>query len=170
MRPLGSVLHNGFDMMKAFWLTALIVVGFALRGPASAQDPGADLQILSKDEARAIFSMTLDEWNRSALEASKSGPAIANGTPATGYNIAVPISDGFIRSISPKYDSNPTRPDTIVVTAGFRGPLAAEITDRVAADMIAKTRDNLAPDYSVEGAARRLQGAVNMVFTIGVQQ
>lgn len=151
---------------KLQWFIGLLLFGLMAHGSAIAQESGANLEIVTKDEVRSIFSMTLDEWNASALNASKSGATIASGRPADGYQLADTTSEGYLRSIAPQFDGNPQKPQAIVVTAGFRGALANTLDERATEDLIAATRARLAPEYSVEATTRRLQGAVNMILTI----
>jgi hypothetical protein len=55
-----------------------------LLSPVTAQTGTLELEILSKDDAGAIFAMTRAEWTESVRRAVMGGAARATGSPGPG--------------------------------------------------------------------------------------
>lgn len=130
---------------------------------AMAQRGTLDLEILSKDDAGAIFAMTRAEWTENVRRAVMGGAARATGSPESGLAMVTNTGAGelFVR---PDYSCE-GRPDFIHVTVGYRS--ATVLTDAVLNDAIKLAEQQMEPEYEVTGHAERLKGgvAVHLVIT-----
>src|SRR3546814_10573040 len=71
------------------------------------------IEILSKDDARAMFAMTKNQWHSNVYQAVSAGMARPMGTPETGYGMAMNTPDGDLLVVKPVYSKNELTPDFI---------------------------------------------------------
>jgi hypothetical protein len=133
---------------------------------AMAQGGTLDLEILSKEDAGAIFAMTRAEWTKNVQRAVMAGAARSAGNPESGLAMVTTTRAGelFVR---PDYSDEGT-PNFIHVTVGFRSPTV--FTDAVLNDAIKSTEQQMVPEYDVTGHAERLKGGVAIHLVIMEQE
>jgi hypothetical protein len=68
-------------------------------------------EILSKDDARAMFAMTEDQWLANVQQAVTSGIAKPIGAPESGVGMAMSTAEGDIlsRISRPCWDTGPDK-------------------------------------------------------------
>ena len=142
-------------------LLALIVLVNSALGVFSQE-----VEILSKDDARELFSMTKDQWYSNVHEAAAAGAAEAVGTPETGLGMAMSSPGGDLLIVKPNYGDNPQKPDFIQVTVGYREPTAAFLTDPGLEDVVEAARAQMGPEYDVIGNIERISSGLAMFFVI----
>lgn len=133
-------------------------------GGALVQEP-AKIEILSKDDARAIFAMTRAEWVENVRRAVMAGAAKATGSPDSGGVTMHTSNQTGHLSVRPDY-SDDGRPDFILVTVGYRAPTAGLLSDAALDEAIEQAEKQMAPEYEVMGTVERLDGGVAIFFTI----
>jgi hypothetical protein len=146
-----------------FFLTISGAAVTMLLSPVTAQTGTLELEILSKDDAGAIFAMTRAEWTENVRRAVMGGAARATGSPESGLAMVTNTRAGelFVR---PNYNGE-GRPDFIHVTVGYSSTTV--LTDAVLNDAIKLAEQQMEPEYEVTGHAERLKGgvAVHLVIT-----
>lgn len=165
IRSIGWVLF--FVETVVIYLAASWVFHEILE-PARAELPTelSDERILSKDDARVMFSMSKDQWLANVQQAVTTGVANAMGTPETGLGMATSTPGGDLLIVRPNYGENDQKPDFIQVTVGYREPRATLLTDSVLEDAIQAARAQMEPEYDVIGTVERLPGGVSVFFII----
>jgi hypothetical protein len=126
---------------------------------------GVNLEILSKEDARAIFAMTRAEWVENVRQAVMAGAARATGKPESGGVTMVTTTQAAELFVRPDY-SDEGRPDFILLTVGFRSPTAERLSDAALDDAINLAARQMEPEYEVTGRAERLEGGAAVFFTI----
>lgn len=132
---------------------------------ALAQGGAPDLEILSKDDARAIFAMTRSEWVENVQRAVTAGAARAMGRPESGGVTMVMTSQAGELFVRPDYSDEGT-PDFLIVTVGYRSPTVEPLTDAALNDAIERAKRQMEPEYEVTGRVERLEGSLAIFFTI----
>ncbi len=130
-----------------------------------SQEGAPDIEILSKDDARAMFAMTRAQWVEYVRRAIVAGVAKAMGSPETGLAIATttPAAQLIVR---PDFSGEGQKPDFIQVTVGYRYPRSALLTDSALNDAIQASKRQMEPEYEVIGDVERIQGGVAIFFII----
>ncbi len=131
-----------------------------------AQEATPTIEILSKDDARAMFAMTKDEWIANLHQAVAAGAATPMGTPETGLGMAMNTPDGDLLVVRPIYSENEQTPDFIQVTVGYRYPRSTFLTDAALEDAIQAAKAQMMPDYDVTGSVEEMIGGISVFFII----
>src|SRR3546814_21079143 len=84
-----------------------------LPATAVAQEATPTIEILSKDDARAMFAMTKNQWHSNVYQAVSAGMARPMGTPETGYGLATNTPDGDMPVVKQVYTKNKITTDFI---------------------------------------------------------
>jgi hypothetical protein len=87
------------------------------------------VEILSKDDARAMFAKTEDQWLANVQGVVASGMAKPIGTPESGVGMAMRTAEGHVLMARPSYGEDKQNPDFIQVTIGYLDPRSAPLTD-----------------------------------------
>ena len=124
-----------------------------------------EFELLSKDDARAMFAMTREQWILNVQAAASAGSAKAFGTP---QDISMIMSKpDWDLIVKPNYRGNESRPDIIQVTVAYRDPKAAVIfTDTAISSLTQQAKKQLAPEFDVHANAERIQNRVVIFFLI----
>ena len=124
-----------------------------------------EFELLSKDDARAMFAMTRAQWISNVQAAASAGSARALGTP---QDISMIMSKpDWDLVVKPGYRGNEPKPDIIQVTVAYRDPKVAEIlTDAVIGSLTQQAKKQLAPEFEVHANAERIQDRVVIFFLI----
>src|SRR3546814_358645 len=122
-----------------------------LPATAVAQEATPTIEILSKDDARAMFAMTKNQWHSNVYQAVSAGMARPMGTPETGYGMAMNTPDGDLLVVKPVYSKNELTPDFIQVTVGYRYPRSAHFTEEVLEAAIGTAKTQVRHDDNVTG-------------------
>lgn len=133
---------------------------------AFSQEPAPTVEILSKDDARAMFSMTKEQWHANVRQAVAAGMARSMGTSETGFGMAMSTPEGDLLMVRPDYSKNEQKPYFIQVTIGYRDPRAEHLTDSALKDAIETAKAQMEPEYDVFGRVERIQGGVSTFFII----
>jgi hypothetical protein len=146
------------------FLLALLTLIFPVR--ALSQPIAPAVEILSKEDARTMFSMSREQWLANVRQAVAAGAVKSMGSPEMGIGMAMSTPEGDLLMVRPSYEDNNQRPDFIQVTVGYRNPRAVLLTDSVLQDAIRTAQQQMKPDYEVIGNVERLPRAVSVFFTI----
>jgi len=141
-----------------------VALWFSTGGFALVQET-AKVEILSKDDARALFAMTRAQWVENVQQAVMAGVAEATGRPESGGVTMHTRTQVGVLSVRPDY-SDEGRPDFILMTVGYRAPAAGLLSDAVLDEAIEQSKQQMAPEYEVMGRVERLEGGVAIFFTI----
>jgi hypothetical protein len=144
----------------------LVAVMLLACSEAFGQEPSPSIEILSKDDARAMFSMTQEEWVANVRRSVDAGIATAMGTPETGFGMAMITPEGDRLLVVPDYSKSDQKPYFIQVTVGYTGERAALMPDPALADAIETAKVQMKPEYEVFGDFERYQNAVAIFFII----
>jgi hypothetical protein len=145
-------------------LIAVLVVLFPFK--VLAQEPAPMAEILSKDDAQAMFAMTEDQWLANVQGAVASGMAKPIGTPESGVGMAMSTAEGDILMVRPSYGEDKQNPEFIQVTVGYRDPGSALLTDAVLSETIQAAQTQMKPEYDVMGNVQRITSGVSIFFII----
>ena len=147
-------------------LKVALGVAAALISPSVALvQEAANLELLSKDDARAIFAMTRAEWAENVRRAVATGAARATGKSESGGVTMVTTTQAGELFVRPDY-SDEGRPDFILVTVGYRSPPAELLSDASLNDAIELAKRQMEPEYEVTGRVERLEAGAAVFFTI----
>ena len=133
--------------------------------PVLAQQP-TTFEILSKDDAKATFAMSQQQWNENLRQLVAAGAAVHTGTESSGFGMATNTPEGYILMVKPDYSRGPRRPAFVQVTVGYRPPVPSFLTDQHLSSLIADAKTQLAPEFFVIGNFERIQGGLAVFFTI----
>ena len=145
-------------------LFAALVALFPLIILAQEAEPMAE--ILSKDDAQAMFAMTEDQWLANVQGAVASGMAKPVGTPGSGFGMAMSTAEGDILMVRPSYGEDKQTPEFIQVTVGYRDPRSALLTDAMLQETIRAAQAEMKPEYDVMANVERIAGGVSIFFII----
>jgi hypothetical protein len=147
-------------------LAVLAVVFMCVSWAASAAAQTTDIEILSKADARKIFAMSRQQWDRNVTALVATGAAVRT----------IPAASGLVGMLM-------TTPDTAVITRldyskGDAKPTFAQMafslppawsesfTDAMARETIADFQRLLAPEFAVDGRMERLRAGPTFFFII----
>ena len=130
-----------------------------------SQEGASDIEILSKDDARAMFAMTRAQWVENVRRAVIAGVARAMGSPETALAMATTTPTGVL-FVKPDFSGEGRKPDFIQVTVGYRYPKSALLTDSALNDAVQASKKQMEPEYEVIGNVERIQGEVAIFFII----
>ena len=145
-------------------LIAVLVVLFPFK--VLAQEPAPMVEILSKDDAQAMFAMTEDQWLANVQGALASGMAKPIGTPESGVGMAMSTAEGDILIVRPSYGEDKQNPEFIQVTVGYHDPRSAVLTDAALNEAIQAAQAQMKPEYDVMANVERITGGVSLFFII----
>ena len=124
------------------------------------------VEILSKDDAQAMFAMTENQWLANVQGAVASGMAKPIGTPESGVGMAMSTAEGDILMVGPSYGEDKQNPEFIQVTVGYRDPRSALFTDTALDETIQAAQSQMQPEYDVMANVERITGGVSIFFII----
>ena len=133
---------------------ALAIVIFPAVAPAQNEAP-AFAEIFSKDDARAWFAMTRDEWQENVRRNVAAGAASALEAQETGVALVARSAAGDLFVIRPLYLSGPEKPDVVHVTVHYRGARAAQFADPMVERALSDARRVLAPEFELNDGVER---------------
>jgi hypothetical protein len=145
-------------------IAALMILLLPTAG--AAQEATPTIEILSKDDARAMFEMTKEQWHSNVYQAVAAGAVMPMGTPETGYGMAMNTPDGDLLVVKPVYFGNDRSPDLIQVTVGYRPPRSALLTNADLEDAVRVAKIQMAPEYEVTASIEEIEGGVSIFFII----
>ena len=150
------------------FLRAALVCLLTVTASASARGQlGADeIEILSKEDAHAVFAMSQADWLANVDQAVQLGAASPWGDEATGLGMATLTEDGDTLIVRPLYEGDPARPAAIQVVVGYRGVRASNIDDAGARDVVRGAARQMAPEYQVVGEFQRTDDGLMILFMI----
>ena len=133
----------------------------------SPKEPSQEDAILSKLDARSVFSMSRAQWNENVRRAVIAGKAkgIARGSDETGLAMASATSAGEL-VVMPNFSGEGLKPDFITVVVGYRDPMYSLPSDSVLNDAIEASKRQMEPEYIVIGNIGRGEGWVTISFSI----
>lgn len=155
-------------MRTLTWFIAFIAVLFPLL--AFSQGAVPTVEILSKDDARELFSTTKEQWLARVRLTVAAGMARPMGAPETGFGMAVTTPEGDLLIVRPSYGMNEQKPDFIQVTVGYRHPRGALLTDSLLKEAIQTAKAQMEPEYDVIGNFERIRGGLSVFFFITEKQ
>ena len=133
---------------------------------ALAQQQAPAIEILSKDDARLLFTMTEEQWQANVRQSVAAGIAQAMGSPETGVGMVMVTAEGDLLVVRPLYVRDAATPDLIQVTVVYRDPRAAFFTDTVLEEAVAAAKQQMKPEYYVTGSVERTDDGVSVFFNI----
>ena len=143
----------------------MLVVVLYLPTATYSQDIASDIEILSKDDARAMFAMTRIQWVENVRRLVISGVTKAMGSPETGLAMATTTPTGQLM-VRPDYSGEGRKPYLVQVMIGYRYPMSALLTDSALNDAIQASKRQMEPEYDVIGNVERIRGEVAIFFII----
>ena len=149
--PLQLLLYSALAFIKALGLGNPITL--------LAQDT-----ILSKAHASAIFQMTQNEWNKSAIDLDDKGIAETVVTSAGTYMVRYG-NDAYLYVI-PKYNSVAEAPTNIKVTLAIPPTMALMFDSKTIGMLANQTRDEMLPEFDVSMTHETVAGGVALFFLI----
>lgn len=155
-------------MRTLTWFIAFITVLFPLL--AFSQGAAPTVEILSKDDARELFSTTKEQWLARVQSTVAAGMARPMGDPETVFGMVVNTPEGDLLMVMPSYGKNEQKPDFIQVSVGYRYPRAALLTDSVLKEAIQAAKVQMEPEYDVIGNFERIRGGLSVFFIIAEKQ
>lgn len=147
-------------------MRCLAVVVFLVLGNLNTGALAQDLEILSRDDAREMFSMTKQEWLINVQHAMNIGIARAMGTSETNVGMVMETRDGDLLIVRPSYGDSEKKPDFIQVTVGYRDERASLLSDSALGDMIEITKSQMKPEFTVIGSFERMTSGLSVFFII----
>jgi hypothetical protein len=154
--------EGGLTLRRARTFTVLSLLCGSIAGVSTAASQSG-LEILSKADAVQLFKMSKQQWQQNVATVVAAGL----GTPSPdGTTLSVKTPTGYAIT-RPDYSRGNSRPAFVQVTIAYPpgGPLPA-FTDTMAADLIAHTQQQMAPEFDVLGNTERLQGGLVFFFII----
>jgi hypothetical protein len=106
----------------------LLLALLALLFPVRTFSQAPAVEILSKEDARTVFSMSKEQWLANVQQAVVAGAARPMGSRENGIGMAMSTPDGDLL-VRPSYGDNNQRPDFIQITVGYRNPRVAPLTE-----------------------------------------
>jgi hypothetical protein len=131
-----------------------------------AQESAPMVEILSKDDAQAMFAMTEVQWLANVQGAVASGMATPIGSSESGVGMAMTTAEGDLLIVRPSYGEDKQNPEFIQVTVGYRHPRSALLTDAALNETIQAAQAQMKPEYDVMGNVERITGRVSIFFII----
>lgn len=155
-------------MRALAWFIVFITVLFPLL--AFSQGTAPTVEILSKDDARELFSTTKEQWLARVRLTVTAGMTRPMGAPETGLGMVVNTPEGDLLMVMPSYGKNDQKPDFIQVSVGYRYPRAALFTDSVLKEAVQTAKVQMEPEYDVIGNVERIRGGLSIFFFITEKQ
>jgi hypothetical protein len=146
--------------------TTFIALSIVLLINSPVTTAAGELEILSKDDARTLFTMTKEQWVLNVQQAVVAGAAKAMGSPETELSMVMHTTDGDLLIVRPNYVGNLQVPKFLQVMVGYQGQRAALLTESSIQDIIEVTQEQMAPDFRVIGNAEQAQGGIILSFII----
>lgn len=155
--------------MFGFSARALFAALLAL-SPLARGAYASDAEILSKDDATKMFTLSREEWNANVRAAVSAGRAKATRSVDGTFTQYV-FGDGWILGVIPLYEETSDRvPFAVQVSTAYRP--SHFMTKRVEQDaelpsaVCQRARKSMQPEFSVSCATERAGGGVMFIFTI----
>ena len=147
-------------IFKAIFVTIILLLASAVVAQS------ADRQILSKDDTRAIFAMSREQWEANLSAAIALGQAQPYESAEDVTGMLTEHFGGTIMIVRPLYDIGSPRPMAIQVIVGYQKPLSYALTDAGLAATIDSARRQLAPEFDVLAHVMRHEAVVVVIFVI----
>ena len=122
-------------------ISVILVSSFCLLFSITASAQG--IEIFSKDDADAVFSMTKTEWNNNAVTIQQSGGGQLKGESKNGFKLITVNPSGYL-AVAPMYETE-EEPSFISVTIGYKKELAGLITSEAFNDVLELSKTQLSP-------------------------
>lgn len=149
--------------MRARALLIVMCIAVAAHGaPAQSQDS----EILSKHDARLLFTMSRDQWQERVNDAVKGGFATPYSSSPTMTGMQVKAPGGYVIT-QLDYSHGATKPALIQIVVTYppgHGP--STYAEARAKQVLADTRKQMAPEFDVVGKTQRIEGGLAFSFTI----
>jgi hypothetical protein len=124
------------------------------------------IEIIPKDDARAVFAMTREQWNENVRQAVMAGICRTSGRPEIGLSMSMLTQEGHLVLVQPNYATDPERPDFVQVDVGYRDPVPGHLTDAMLKDAIKAAEKQMQPEYELIGGIDRFAGGMSVYFFI----
>ena len=143
--------------MIGFLRRLVSLAAVLLPAVAFAQQDAPAFDLLSKDDAQAMFSMTGDQWQENVRRRVAEGAASAMETPETGVAMVTRTAAGDMLVLRPFYINGTDKPDFIQVTVSYRGPRAALLTDSALDEAFDAAQRRMGPEYELGATVERTE-------------
>lgn len=157
------MIARGFLLPCASFAVLAIVI---LSSVALGQQEPPAFEAVSKDDARAWFSMTRERWREKVRENVAAGTASALEAEETGVAMVTRSAAGNLLVIRPLYLRGLERPDAVHVTVHYRGAAAAQFTDTMVEQALSAARRALAPEFELNDGIERSATQLLVVLEI----
>jgi hypothetical protein len=152
---------NKLECLTAF------VVSFVILLSAHPTHSQTQIEILSKEDTRAVFAMNREQWERNSEAIIAQGRAIPWRIPGEVTGIIIEQPGGMSVWTRPLYENAESpKPMALQVLTAYREPLAGTLADRVLREAVVEARRQLAPEYHVDGKVERVPQGVFISFMI----
>ena len=151
--PLQLLLYSTIAFIKASGLADPIT--------ALAQET-----ILSKAHATAIFQMTKNEWNESAIDLDDKGAAEAVVNSAGTYMVQLRYGNDAYLYVVPKYNLEFETPINIKVTLAIPPTMALMFDQKTIERLAEQTKLEMLPEFNVSMTHEIVSGGVALFFLI----
>lgn len=123
-------------------------------------------EMISKQHAAALFSMSLDQWNANAMAAVSSGAGKATMMGSGVARMEIVYTSGALLYVLPDYSGARARPDSIEVTLAYPPPMSNMYDQPMIASLERRARTDMAPEFDVALESESVGGGVALFFTI----
>jgi len=151
--PLQLLLYSTIAFIK--------VSGLASPATLLAQET-----ILSKAHASAIFQMTKNEWNQSAIDLDNNGAAETRVNSAGTYMVHLRYGNGAYLYVVPQYNLEFETPINIKVTLAIPPTMALMFDKKTIERLAEQTKLEMLPEFNVSMTHEIVAGGVALFFLI----
>ncbi len=124
------------------------------------------IEILSKEDARSMFTMSCDQWNENVRQAVAAGISQASGDPESGLSMWIVTPQSYLLGVRPEYIEDSLHPNFIQVSVGYRDPVPTVLNDAALKQIIEVTKKQMEPEYDVIGDVDRVPDGISLHFSI----